>query len=375
MATGLLDTSGGFILVAAFGLSLVLQARKGEDALLPLEQLILGFICLTFYRDGLAIVAALGDSLHEFILRASKSTPPLRDLLWQATEPPKGTSARGLSLRENLASAAEAFGFGIWAIARGIADLVFILAELIIKAARDCLREVLTLLFPIGIGLIPVYPKIALSLALLGIELTLWLPILRIIDFATSRVAKAYIDGSNSDRAFLIFGIELVSILLTLSIPVIAHRFVSGNLSGAIFDSWKSPISLLHRSGQRTGKVYSYFNKSRKTAAALIAFTLINPTPLIAANESIQLYRGFITKIKCDGKLIASSIGDDRLVELEPLPGELGCAVLLRPKLDSGTTNLILETSTGSELRILQVSTSKSTPSLKSLEISLRSRD
>ncbi|MCC7441303.1 MAG: hypothetical protein IT285_06710 [Bdellovibrionales bacterium] len=70
---------------------------------------------------------------------------------------------------------------------------------------------------------------------------------------------------------------------------------------------------------------------------------------------AIRLYPGYVKRVRCEGRLLVSSVGSDTLVRLEALPKELGCAVLLKPLTQSGRTNLILETSTGTIERILEI--------------------
>ena len=67
----------------------------------------------------------------------------------------------------------------------------------------------------------------------------------------------------------------------------------------------------------------------------------------IAPLLTILLTFGYVKKIPCEGRLYISVIGNSKLVQLEALPKELGCGVVLKPLATSGRTNLILETSTG----------------------------
>ena len=75
----------------------------------------------------------------------------------------------------------------------------------------------------------------------------------------------------------------------------------------------------------------------------------------VYAEDVLKLRAGFVKKLTCEGKLYASSIGNDNLVRLEALPKELGCAVILKPIASSGRTNLILETSTGTMERLIEI--------------------
>lgn len=75
----------------------------------------------------------------------------------------------------------------------------------------------------------------------------------------------------------------------------------------------------------------------------------------VHAEETLKLKAGFVHKLSCEGRLFVSSIGNDNLVRLEALPKELGCAVILKPIASSGRTNLILETSTGTIERLIEI--------------------
>jgi len=74
---------------------------------------------------------------------------------------------------------------------------------------------------------------------------------------------------------------------------------------------------------------------------------------------AVILSPGFLTKVICEGRLLVSAIGNESLVELQALPKELGCAVLLKPKARSGVTNLFLETSSGSVSRWVEISSGR----------------
>lgn len=93
---------------------------------------------------------------------------------------------------------------------------------------------------------------------------------------------------------------------------------------------------------------------------------------LAHAEEALRLYPGFVTRVRCEGRLLLSSVGDDRLIRLDALPRELGCGVILKPTNSSGRTNLILETSTGTVQRILVVTGTGTGPSSSDLEVQLK---
>ena len=74
-----------------------------------------------------------------------------------------------------------------------------------------------------------------------------------------------------------------------------------------------------------------------------------------AEMQNLSVFHGFVTKIRCDGRILAKSGGSDQLLQVEPLPQALGCGVFVRPLSKSGSTNLILETSAGTIHRIISI--------------------
>lgn len=87
-------------------------------------------------------------------------------------------------------------------------------------------------------------------------------------------------------------------------------------------------------------------------------------------NPTLRIFPGYVTKVSCEGKLLVSSIGNDGMIRLEPLPATLGCAVLLKPLAASGRTNLILETSSSSVQVTVEVRTG--IPTNQDLQVSLK---
>jgi hypothetical protein len=93
-----------------------------------------------------------------------------------------------------------------------------------------------------------------------------------------------------------------------------------------------------------------------------------------AGNQNIFIWAGYVTKIRCEGKLLISAIGEQGLFTLEALPQNIGCGVLLKPLAKSGRTNLVLETSTGSINVLLEIVNPLSKNSLPTLEYQLRAQ-
>lgn len=94
-----------------------------------------------------------------------------------------------------------------------------------------------------------------------------------------------------------------------------------------------------------------------------------------AGPQVVTLFAGYVSQVKCVGRLLVSAIGNDRLVQLEPLPKDLGCGVVLKPLLnDAGRTNLLLETSAGS-VSLIVVIHKGGQPSPKELTVEVSSQE
>ena len=87
---------------------------------------------------------------------------------------------------------------------------------------------------------------------------------------------------------------------------------------------------------------------------ALIAAAL-SQAAVHAETQNLSVFYGFVTKIHCEGRVLASAIGNDQLVQLEPMPNAIGCGVVLKPVSKSGSTNIILETSSGTVHRTISI--------------------
>ncbi|OFZ06126.1 MAG: hypothetical protein A2X97_02210 [Bdellovibrionales bacterium GWA1_52_35] len=68
----------------------------------------------------------------------------------------------------------------------------------------------------------------------------------------------------------------------------------------------------------------------------------------------VRLYLGFVTRIECVGSLKSSALGNPALAQVEAIPREMGCGLLLKPK-KTGRSNLIVITGSGSSHRIVEV--------------------
>jgi hypothetical protein len=72
-------------------------------------------------------------------------------------------------------------------------------------------------------------------------------------------------------------------------------------------------------------------------------------------SETLSLHSGYIYRLRCEGRLLVSAVGNEQLLRLDALPRELGCGAVLKPLQSQGRTNLILETSAGTVIRTVEI--------------------
>lgn len=362
MNYALLQNAAFSVLLGAFGTSLVLAIRRGERLHIPFERLALAFLAIHFYRPIFTGLFSLGEELREFISRLGDAQSFLQfvgaSLYSAATDT---SSSSSLAPTPNIPGLfTQAIRTGVWGIASSLVELVFLLAAFLLESGRDLLWQALLVFFPLSAAFFPLAPRVAISMVLLGVELVLWLPVLEVIHISAGKIAREYSLRADS-LGLRVLAVEIITICLTFMIPAITHQKVSGGLSGNILDPVKSVFSagktlLASKFIGGTSAMNFLSNKffpkpwngkkGRHLAIALALSSLFAAVPAEAA-PALILRKGFLKKVECKGRLFASGVGNDLIVEMEVLPSNLGCGVILKP-VAAGSTNLILETSTGS---------------------------
>ena len=117
--------------------------------------------------------------------------------------------------------------------------------------------------------------------------------------------------------------------------------------------------------------------KNKKTLLGYAVFSItLSHSAARAETQNLAVFYGFVTKVSCEGRVLASAVGSDQLVQLEPLPQAIGCGVVLKPVSKSGSTNLILETSSGTVHRTISVVDPQGrVPKASDLMISVRAQE
>jgi hypothetical protein len=242
MTAGILNGSAYSLLLASFGIALLLSMRRGSGLVLCFEKLALGYVLILFHGPALELLQEVGKSLEAFLL--SKGTGSVSDLdkfigasLADAASKDRSGSAMGY-LNNFLTYTAQIVRTGVWGVLASCAELLFLLARFLLEVGRDALWQILVVLFPLATAFLPIAPKLFIGMALLAVELTLWLPMLAIINIACSEVARRYMQVP-ADIGFYVLALEIIAVTLTFAVPVMAHKFITGSLSGSVIESWK----------------------------------------------------------------------------------------------------------------------------------------
>jgi hypothetical protein len=356
----LLKSASFTLLLGTFGVSLVLAIRRGERLSVPFERLALAFFAIQFYQPLFAGLFSLGTSLGEFISRLGDQESIFKfiagSLYSAATDTNSSTHFAPTPNIPGLLS--QAIRTGVWGIAASSVELVFLLVKFLLEIGRDLLWQTLLVFFPLSAAFLPISPRTPLSMILMGLELVLWLPVLEIFHIAAGKIAREYSLRPES-LGLRVLALEIATIGLTMLVPFITHKKVSGGLSASILDPVKSVLGagkmLLTRkflggSSPMGLLSNSYFPKAKKGKGKKFALLFLFGVGLSSlsaqAKSTLILKKGFLKKVECKGRLYASGVGDEEIVELDVLPSNLGCGVILKP-VARGATNLILETSTG----------------------------
>jgi hypothetical protein len=246
---------GQTLLFGAFGWTLV-QSLRTEDSLQEaFESLALGLLALLFYRQAADVLLILSQSLMSLLERHGGGVSVmsrLHDMMRANHQDPK-------MLEDFMAhNPILMFKNGIWGVLISISQFVFVCAEAVLELAQKVLWQLILILFPVAAGLFPIFPVMMKRMALYAVELSLWLPVLYLVNMASGAVLSTReVAGTTFGMGVIIT--ELLTIILILHIPVVTHRFMSGAFDH-LMGSGGPAIQYSKRAwGWGTGRIGSFF--------------------------------------------------------------------------------------------------------------------
>ncbi|MBY0472103.1 hypothetical protein K2X30_13130 [bacterium] len=222
---------GRTLLLGAFAFSLFRSLKGESDLAEAFEGLVVGLLAITFFSPACDMVVYLSDLLSKFI-DGFGNDQDLRALIAESFKKAAEEPVNGSPVSINIPAILEqAWRTGVWGIMGLVVDWVFLLAAFLLECAQKVLWILLLFFIPISGGLFPAFPKLLTSAALYAIEISLWLPVLKLINIATSSVARDMMQKAGSWGLYIV-AIELLAIILTLRVPNITHRLLRGALEG-----------------------------------------------------------------------------------------------------------------------------------------------
>lgn len=344
----------------AFGAIQVLRGRETAEWLVIGAAVgLLGIVFSQAYFSTLSLLsetltifiksAGSGDSVFQVFSRLLDNA--VKDAPMPAFNDPYGSMS---AVQGNILGAA--LKTGVWGVITLIIEFLFMILGEVLQALANTLLQIIQIIFPIGAALYAARPEIIKNLALYSAELSLWLPCLSLIRGVVGLVSKRYLEGGetagNPDLGLKMVAVQLAAIILFSSVPKFVHSILSGSLSGdmgvspsGVFKTVLMPALM---------KAKGLAGAGGKAAVILLAFGL-GWSANASERNIVKLYPGYVTKILCKGRLLVSALGDDQIVQKSALPSEVGCGLLLKPLAFSKRTNLILETSTGTVKRTIEI--------------------
>jgi hypothetical protein len=119
---------------------------------------------------------------------------------------------------------------GVWMVAQIAADFFFAASSKLIEVGRQIFWSLGSFLAPILIGIAPLYPRLGASAILFLLEVSLWSPVLKLMQIVSFPVILKELSNAES-LGITVIAAEFISICLFLSVPALVHLLLSGGWS------------------------------------------------------------------------------------------------------------------------------------------------
>ena len=357
--TSILVPVGRVLLIGSFGYCLIQALRNEEELQESFEGLVVGLLALLFFRQGAALLDSLSSSLVGFLESRggeAKMIAQIKGLYTSVNTDP--------ALKSDSSGVWPALKLGIWSVLVTITQFLFICVDGVLMLAKKVLWQLLLVLFPLAAGVFPIFPAMMKNLSLYAVELSLWGPVLYLVDYAAAAAIRDP-EVANHPLGLGVVVAQILTIALIIAVPAVTHRFMSGAF-GAVLGAGASATQGTKRT---LGAMMAVFRPGRFISGAKIllvgGFGFWGVNALSAPSPVLKLWPGYVYRLRCEGRLLVSAVGNEALLQLEALPKELGCGAILKPLAPSGRSNILLETSTGSIARSVEIARTGSEPTLE----------
>lgn len=183
------------------------------------------------FPNLLAGLFALSDDLTKFFEQLG-SRDGLKELIADALKRASTMpSADGSGSRFNLPGAIEQiWRTGVWGVVSVLAECFFLLSSLLLEIGREISYQLIWILYPLLIGVAPLFPSVTGHFLVHTLCVALWWPLFTLITVVTSIIARHYMANTNS-WGLAILALEVIACLMTCAVPMIASRLVQGAIS------------------------------------------------------------------------------------------------------------------------------------------------
>ena len=253
----LLIASGKSLLLATGSITLGLALYRKDGVERPFVRFAASTLLFFLYPNLLSTLISLSDDLTKFFEQLG-SRDGLKELIADALKrAASAPAADGSPTRFNLPGAIEQiWRTGAWGVVSVLAECFFLLSSLLLEIGREIAFQIIWILYPLLVGVGPVFPRVTGHFVLHTLCVALWWPIFNLITVVTSVIARHYMAHTNS-WGLAILALEVIACLMTCAVPMIAHRLVSGAISqtGQQFSVTSFQSSVTNRVEQIGGKL------------------------------------------------------------------------------------------------------------------------
>jgi hypothetical protein len=209
-------------------------------------------LSLSFFISGASILSTVSSELERSIAMLGHRDDLRALILDSFSKASEQPTAAGGSTSFNIPALIEqAWRTGVWGVMTSFVEGVFLIVSFVLECAREVLWQLLLVLFPLAAGVFPIFPRMLGNLVVYAVELSLWLPMLCLVELTTGGVAKAHMVQDGSWGLYIV-AVQVIAILLILLIPNITHRFLSGAFSGD-FNSQTGVFVMVQRAARVVG--------------------------------------------------------------------------------------------------------------------------
>jgi hypothetical protein len=119
---------------------------------------------------------------------------------------------------------------GVWGVVSVLAECFFLLSSLLLEIGREITLQLIWILYPLLVGVGPLFPNVTAQFILHVFSVALWWPVFTLITVVTSVIARNYMAHTDS-WGLSILALEVMACLMTCAVPAISQRLISGAIS------------------------------------------------------------------------------------------------------------------------------------------------